>query len=150
MLGKQRNDSDCISINFNKYILFSGSGKSTLLNVLNFRNLKKFKSTAAIKINGRQISSNELNSVSAYIQQDDLFIGTLTVKEHLTFLVIFVKMLIKIFFFKLKIYSMIKAMLKMGPFYSDKEKRERVEEILKEVQIKFLKVTRNFLIFISS
>jgi ATP-binding cassette, subfamily G (WHITE), eye pigment precursor transporter len=39
-----------------------------------------------IKINGTKINSlEEISSVSAYVQQDDLFIGHLTVKEHLTF-----------------------------------------------------------------
>ena len=35
--------------------------------------------------NGVQVSANTLTSVSAYVQQDDLFIGTLTVREHLVF-----------------------------------------------------------------
>ena len=35
--------------------------------------------------NGVPVSANTLTSVSAYVQQDDLFIGTLTVREHLVF-----------------------------------------------------------------
>ena len=35
--------------------------------------------------NGIPVNPNSLTSVSAYIQQDDLFIGSLTVREHLTF-----------------------------------------------------------------
>ena len=35
--------------------------------------------------NGISVNPNSLTSVSAYIQQDDLFIGSLTVREHLTF-----------------------------------------------------------------
>ena len=31
------------------------------------------------------VSPNSLTAVSAYVQQDDLFIGTLTVREHLNF-----------------------------------------------------------------
>ena len=31
------------------------------------------------------ITPKSLTSVSAYVQQDDLFIGTLTVQEHLNF-----------------------------------------------------------------
>ena len=35
--------------------------------------------------NGVTVTPNSLTSVSAYVQQDDLFIGTLTVREHLNF-----------------------------------------------------------------
>ena len=35
--------------------------------------------------NNKEVTPNNLTAVSAYVQQDDLFIGTLTVKEHLTF-----------------------------------------------------------------
>ena len=35
--------------------------------------------------NGIPVNPNTLTSVSAYVQQDDLFIGTLTVREHLNF-----------------------------------------------------------------
>ena len=35
-----------------------------------------------------EVTPNNLTAVSAYVQQDDLFIGTLTVKEHLTFQVV--------------------------------------------------------------
>jgi ABC-type multidrug transport system ATPase subunit len=77
----------------------SGAGKTTLLNVLNFRYLNKFKINANIKINGKLISENDLNLKSAYIQQDDLFISTLTVKEHLTFLVIFTYSFIRFRFY---------------------------------------------------
>ena len=35
--------------------------------------------------NGVPVSTDTLTAVSAYVQQDDLFIGTLTVKEHLIF-----------------------------------------------------------------
>jgi ABC-type multidrug transport system ATPase subunit len=36
-------------------------------------------------INGCLIDRNQMQSISCYIQQDDLFFGTLTVKEHLIF-----------------------------------------------------------------
>ena len=35
--------------------------------------------------NGVPVTPNSLTSVSAYVQQDDLFIGTLTVRETLMF-----------------------------------------------------------------
>ncbi len=59
-------------------------GKTTLLNILNYRNRGKLQITGDIKINGSVINSAlELSAVSGYVQQDDLFIGTLTVREHL-------------------------------------------------------------------
>ncbi|XP_059079534.1 protein white-like [Tigriopus californicus] len=63
----------------------SGAGKSTLLNALTFRNLSGLTLTGTRYANGVPISPNSLTSVSAYIQQDDLFIGTLTPREHLEF-----------------------------------------------------------------
>jgi len=40
-------------------------------------------------INGCEIDATRMAMISSYIQQDDLFFGTLTVKEHLIFHVIF-------------------------------------------------------------
>ena len=40
-------------------------------------------------INGASVDSNKMSILSCYIQQDDLFFGTLTVREHLEFHVIF-------------------------------------------------------------
>ena len=92
----------------------SGAGKSTLLNVLNFRNLNKLSVNAKVKINGKVITELDLAKRAAYIQQDDLFIPNITVKEHLIFL----------------------AMLKMGSAFSNKQKRDRVEEILVEFNLR--------------
>lgn len=36
-------------------------------------------------VNGEEIQPQTLTSRSAYVQQEDLFIGTLTVKEQLVF-----------------------------------------------------------------
>lgn len=64
----------------------SGAGKTTLLNVLNFRNRGDLKINGDVKINGQPINSQSaLAAISGYVQQDELLIGTLTVKEHLTF-----------------------------------------------------------------
>lgn len=43
-----------------------------------------------ILINGRKIGPF-MNDISGFVYQDDLFIGSLTVTEHLTFMVIFVQ-----------------------------------------------------------
>jgi ABC-type transport system involved in cytochrome bd biosynthesis fused ATPase/permease subunit len=64
----------------------SGSGKTTLLNVLNFRNPGSLQSSGFIRINGKIINKFEkIAPISGYVQQDDLFIGSLKVREHLIF-----------------------------------------------------------------
>ena len=64
--------------------------------------------------NGIQVNPNSLTSVSAYIQQDDLFIGSLTVREHLIF----------------------QACVRMDRDIPYKQRIERVETVAKEVNIK--------------
>ena len=50
---------------------------------------EKFKFTGNVRINGKLlVDSNELSSISTYVEQYDLFIGTLKVKEHLKFQVL--------------------------------------------------------------
>jgi len=63
----------------------SGAGKTTLLNCLTFRNTGKLKISGQRHINGAKVNTDSLARISGYVQQDDLFIGTLTVKEHLRF-----------------------------------------------------------------
>ncbi|KAF1742902.1 hypothetical protein MXB_568 [Myxobolus squamalis] len=60
----------------------SGSGKTTLLNILAGTYSNKIKVNGSILLNGRNIN---ITSVSAYVEQMDLFIPTLTVREHLQF-----------------------------------------------------------------
>ncbi|KAI8777535.1 protein white-like [Biomphalaria glabrata] len=62
----------------------SGAGKSTLLNVLTSRNTKNYVFNGDIRVNGWHIGSS-IKGISAYVQQDDLFITTLTVREQLQF-----------------------------------------------------------------
>ena len=54
------------------------------MNVLAHRNLGKLQVSGEVRVNGHVTDLN-INSMSAYVQQEDLFIGTLTVREHLTF-----------------------------------------------------------------
>ncbi|XP_014285221.1 protein white [Halyomorpha halys] len=63
----------------------SGAGKTTLLNTLNFRSPPSVEVTGRRALNGIPVNAKTLSSLSAYVQQDDLFIGTLTVREHLIF-----------------------------------------------------------------
>ena len=62
----------------------SGAGKSTLLNVLARQNTHRLVVSGDVRVNGKDIG-NSIKDISAYVQQEDIFIGTLTVKEHLTF-----------------------------------------------------------------
>lgn len=64
--------------------LYSGAGKTTLMNVLAHRNIGQMEVRGSVEVNDRPIGL-EINTMSAYIQQEDLFIGSLTVREHLTF-----------------------------------------------------------------
>lgn len=66
----------------------SGAGKTTLLNALTYRTTKNVVVSGTRCVNGIPVNSKSLTSVSGYVQQDDLFIPTLTVKEHLIFQVI--------------------------------------------------------------
>lgn len=66
----------------------SGSGKTTLLNVLNFRNKGQLITDGEVKINGKVADWDQLTRVSGYCQQDPIFNGVLTVREHLIFVVI--------------------------------------------------------------
>ncbi|PIO54332.1 hypothetical protein TELCIR_24308, partial [Teladorsagia circumcincta] len=55
----------------------SGTGKTTLLNALLERNLGGLTVEGKVLVNGQNIGRG-VTSVSAYVQQEDLFVGTLT------------------------------------------------------------------------
>lgn len=63
----------------------SGAGKTTLLNTLTFRSGKGVIAGGYRALGGHPLTAAHLTALSAYVQQDDLFIGTLTVREHLVF-----------------------------------------------------------------
>ena len=62
----------------------SGAGKSTLMNVLTRRNIKGLNISGRVSVNGVEIKE-DISKLSAYIQQNDVFVGAMTVKEHLVF-----------------------------------------------------------------
>ena len=62
----------------------SGAGKSTFLNTLANRNVKNLDISGQILVNGKNLGTDIVN-VSEYVQQDDLFYGEFTVREHLLF-----------------------------------------------------------------
>ncbi|TKR76842.1 hypothetical protein L596_017920 [Steinernema carpocapsae] len=88
----------------------SGAGKTTLLNTLLARNLSGLSVDGKVLINGYELKSH-ITSVSGYAQQEDLFMSTLTVREHL----------------------MIQARLRMSGEMTAKERSERVTFVLKEL-----------------
>lgn len=63
----------------------SGAGKTTLLNCLTFRNTGKLNIIGERYLNGSIVNPDSLARISSYNQQNDLFVGTLTVKETLRF-----------------------------------------------------------------
>ena len=67
----------------------SGAGKTSLMNMLTQRNLSTVVTSGKIRINDVEVDKGTLRKLSAYVQQDDLFIGTMTVAEHLHFTVNF-------------------------------------------------------------
>lgn len=71
----------------------SGAGKSTLLNALAFRspNGIEVAKNSIRAVNGCPVNAIELRSFCAYVEQDDVFIGCLTPREHLIFQVSFIQ-----------------------------------------------------------
>ncbi|XP_068215670.1 protein white-like [Palaemon carinicauda] len=92
----------------------SGAGKTTLLNCLNFRCDPGLKIKGKLFINGRRVTPELLTSRSAYVQQEDIFVGTITVKEQLVF----------------------QANLRMDKHLSRTERMQRVEDVMVEVNNK--------------
>ncbi|GFY43706.1 protein white [Trichonephila inaurata madagascariensis] len=91
----------------------SGAGKTTLLNVLTNRNLRLLDVHGEVLVNGQSVGES-ITKLSAYVQQDDLFIGTLSVREHLVF----------------------QALLRMDKELTYTERMTRVDEVILEVLTK--------------
>lgn len=106
----------------------SGAGKTTLLNALNFQQ----ESNTIVKgfryLNGRLATSKrDVIRSSAYVEQDTLFLGTLTVQEHLIF----------------------QALVRMDRNMSYRFKIERVEEVIQEVSKNFTSCDCQIMFFLS-
>ena len=52
--------------------------------MLSHRNISNVDVSGTVCLNGKPVSF-DINNISAYVQQEDLFIGSLTVREHLMF-----------------------------------------------------------------
>jgi len=77
------------------------------MNVLAHRNIGQMEVRGTVEVNDCPIAS-QITAISAYIQQEDLFVGSLTVREHLTF----------------------QAFLRMDKDIPDKQRIARVEEVI--------------------
>ncbi|XP_071108651.1 protein white-like [Haliotis cracherodii] len=88
----------------------SGAGKSTLMNALACRNIAQYTMEGTVKVNGVQVDKG-IKNISAYVQQDEMFIGTLTVREHLKF----------------------RALLRMDRRLSRTARLQRVDEVIVEM-----------------
>lgn len=111
--------------------MISGAGKSTLMNILAHRNLGSLRLTGTVLLNGEEIGT-DIGHVSAYVQQEDLFVGTMTVKEHLTFHVRESR-----FNFSMEIDGIIlslQALLRLRRSYTRKQRKERVDDVIHEVR----------------
>ncbi|XP_055390633.1 protein white, partial [Condylostylus longicornis] len=93
----------------------SGAGKTTLLNALAFRSASgvQLAPSAIRMLNGYAVDANVMQARCAYVQQDDLFIGSLTAREHLIF----------------------QAMLRMPRNTSYKRRIERVEQVIQDLSL---------------
>ena len=67
-------------------LLHSGAGKTTLMNALAYRTPGRMVVEGDILINGHKVSP-KVASFSGYLHQHDIFLGSLTVYEHLLFMV---------------------------------------------------------------
>lgn len=64
----------------------SGSGKTTLLNALARRvAAANAKVDGSVLVNGKTISTQEFRRISSYVEQEDALIGSLTVRETISF-----------------------------------------------------------------
>lgn len=90
----------------------SGAGKTTLLNALLHRNVKGLKISGVVKVNG-EIVGRKITKVSAYIQQQNLFINSLTVYEHL----------------------ILQAALRLPSSFTKREKEFRVKQVIADLEL---------------
>ena len=85
---RSANFSSQIKIKNISTILFDnhlrGAGKTTLLNVLAHRKIDQFEVTGTVYVREEPVGIN-IKEISAYVEDNDVFAGSLTVREHLIF-----------------------------------------------------------------
>ncbi|EGC40363.1 ABC transporter G family protein [Dictyostelium purpureum] len=90
----------------------SGSGKTTLLDILANRK-ESGEITGSVLINGQEID-DDYKRLCSYVVQEDILLPTITVRETLRFY----------------------ADLKLPPSWTNKEKVERIDQILEQIGLK--------------
>jgi len=98
----------------------SGAGKTTLLNVLTQRNKRSLQIEGEVSINGEAVGSEDVRKISAFVQQFDLFLGSMTVREHLVFC----------------------AHLRMGREFTTAERMEKVDQVIGKMGLEVCQNTR--------
>ena len=91
----------------------SGADKTALLNSLLSTRGHRLAVSGSRQVNGEEVAPTSLTSVSAYVQQEDLFIPSLTVREHLVF----------------------QAKLRLEAGLSTRQREERVEAVMQQVRL---------------
>uniref|UniRef100_A0AC34FVZ7 ABC transporter domain-containing protein n=1 Tax=Panagrolaimus sp. ES5 TaxID=591445 RepID=A0AC34FVZ7_9BILA len=84
-----------------------------ILAIMGARNLKSLEINGEITVNGESLTLGEFQRMSSYVQQADIFMGAVTVREHLIF----------------------SARLRMGRRFSDAEKIARVDEVIIQMNL---------------
>ncbi|CAF4348488.1 unnamed protein product [Rotaria sp. Silwood2] len=96
----------------------SGAGKTTLMNLLAHRRPGTLKVTGEVRVNGTKMGRH-INRVAGYVQQEELFIPSMTTREHLYF----------------------HAMLRLNRDVSKEQRINRVEELLDFLNLKKVEKT---------
>uniref|UniRef100_A0A0N5B7Q3 ABC transporter domain-containing protein n=1 Tax=Strongyloides papillosus TaxID=174720 RepID=A0A0N5B7Q3_STREA len=90
----------------------SGAGKTTLLNTLLGRNSANLTVSGEILVNGINVDRG-ITNISSYVQQEDLFMGRLTVYEHL----------------------IIQSFMRLPSCNSCAQRKQRIKEIVDELEL---------------
>ncbi|CAD5226096.1 unnamed protein product [Bursaphelenchus xylophilus] len=91
----------------------SGAGKTTLMNQFVNIEQKDIERSGEIRVNGQVLSASQMRRISAYVQQHDVFVGSLTVKEQLMF----------------------SARLRMGKTKSKVDRQEKVDQLIHDLNL---------------
>ncbi|XP_011300536.1 protein scarlet isoform X2 [Fopius arisanus] len=89
----------------------SGAGKSSLMTALAYRTAPGVVVHGDIRVNGHPVESKYMKHHSGFMHQEDIFIGTMTVLEHLWFM----------------------ARMKLDRRIATREVREKINGLLREV-----------------
>lgn len=90
-----------------------GAGKTTLLNVLAHRKIEKLEVTGTVFIREEPVGIG-IREVSSYVEEDDVFVGLMTVYEHLLF----------------------QALLRMDRDIPNDDKKARIDIVMEEFGLK--------------